>query len=76
MPNSYASITSATISSKNWVRARFVVDEKNDDILCVKNEQLKKSKSSSGTVVSVLVPVRNIFYYLNINNKMFNKLGR
>lgn len=58
VPNSFASITSATQESTNWTRSRYVVDTQNDAVLCVKEEYLPKTRpDESGTAVSLLVPV-------------------
>ena len=58
VPNSFASITSATAKSTHWTRSRYVVDAQRDVVLCVKEEKLPKNQSNeSGTAVSLLVPV-------------------
>jgi len=59
VPNSFASITSASAQSTHWVRSRYVVDTQKDAVICVKEESLPKKRSNeSGTAVSLLVPVR------------------
>ena len=58
VPNSCASITSATATAKHWTRASFVVDTEGDSVVCVKKEILPKHQpKESGTAVSLLVPV-------------------
>ena len=58
VPNSCASITSATADSRHFIRASYVVDTDGDSVLCVKQEHLPKtSQEESGTAVSLLVPV-------------------
>jgi len=58
IPESCASITSATTESLQFTRASYVVDTDGDSVLCVKQEQLpKNSPEESGTAVSLLVPV-------------------
>jgi hypothetical protein len=59
VPDSCASITSATASSIQWTRASYVVDTEGDTVRCVKKEHLpKKRRDESGTAISLLVPVR------------------
>jgi DNA topoisomerase VI subunit B len=63
VPNSCASITSATKESSRYIRASFVVDTMGDSVKCVKQEQLpKNSPEESGTAVSLLVPVCNVYH--------------
>jgi DNA topoisomerase VI subunit B len=60
VPNSTASITSATKSSNSFQRAEYVVDTKDDCIKCIQNEDILKSRpDESGTSISILVPVSN-----------------
>jgi DNA topoisomerase VI subunit B len=64
VPNSCASITSATKESSRYIRASFVVDTLGDSVKCVKQEQLpKNSPEESGTAVSLLVPVCNLYHF-------------
>eukprot|EP00978_Attheya_sp_CCMP212_P012851 scaffold32099_cov50-Attheya_sp.AAC.10 len=57
VPDSCASITSATASSIQWTRASYVVDTEGDTVRCVKKEHLpKKRRDESGTAISLLVP--------------------
>lgn len=59
VPDSCASITSATREALHFTRASYVVDTDGDSVLCVKQEELPKtSPEESGTAVSLLVPVR------------------
>lgn len=58
VPNSTASITSATAESPFFQRADYVVDTAGDRVKCIHEEKIPKNeKSESGTSVSVLVPV-------------------
>ena len=59
VPDSCASITSATSDSLHFTRASYVVDTEGDSVRCVKKELLPKTNpTESGTAVSLLVPVR------------------
>lgn len=59
VPDSCASITSATSDALHFTRASYVVDTEGDSVTCVKRELLPKTNpTESGTAVSLLVPVR------------------
>lgn len=59
VPDSCASITSATCDAEHYVRASYVVDKDQDSVTCVQQELRPKSRpNESGTTVSVLLPVR------------------
>lgn len=59
VPDSCASITSATFDAEHYVRASYVVDKDQDSVKCVQQELRPKSRpNESGTTVSVLLPVR------------------
>jgi DNA topoisomerase VI subunit B len=65
VPNSTASITSATKTSNCFQQADYVVDTEVDCIKCIHEEEIPKSRpDESGTSVSVLVPVRLLFLLL------------
>jgi DNA topoisomerase VI subunit B len=69
VPDSCASITSATLNSLHFTRASYVVDTEGDSVRCVKRELLPKTNpTESGTAVSLLVPVRClcIFIWLTV----------
>lgn len=58
VPNSCASITSATTGAKHFTKAQYVVDTEGDSVRCVDRNLLPKSNpEESGTSVSLLVPV-------------------
>lgn len=58
VPNSCASITSATAEATHFTKASYVVDTEGDSVRCVRRERSSKSfPEESGTSVSVLVPV-------------------
>jgi DNA topoisomerase VI subunit B len=66
VPNSTASITSATKASKTFQQADYVVDTEGDCIKCIPGEATPKARSDeSGTSVSVLIPVR--YTYINLD---------
>mmetsp|Transcript_13634 Transcript_13634/g.21081 ORF Transcript_13634/g.21081 Transcript_13634/m.21081 type:complete len:775 (-) Transcript_13634:393-2717(-) len=57
VPNSTASITSATAESPFFQRADYVVNTVDDCVKCIHEEKIPKNEpSESGTSVSVLVP--------------------
>lgn len=60
VPDSCTSITSSTSSQKAWTVAKFVVDAERDTVVCVEKKTVVKKKNfrdSSGTTISLLVPV-------------------
>jgi len=60
VPNSYASITSATESARSWTKVSIVVDADNDKVSCSNRKNIPKKmgeERSSGTAVSLLLPV-------------------
>ena len=59
VPNSTASITSATKTSTTFQQADYVVDTEGDCVKCIPGEATPKTRpDESGTSVSVLIPVR------------------
>jgi DNA topoisomerase VI subunit B len=61
VPNSTASITSATKKSTTFQQADYVVDTEGDCVECIPGEATPKTRpDESGTSVSVLIPVRYI----------------
>jgi len=57
VPNSVASITSATATDEHFTRAKFVIDTDQDSVRCVDRAFLPKEFSEeSGTSVTLLVP--------------------
>lgn len=59
VPDSCASIQSATSQNSHWTHNLFVVDTENDSVRCIREEKFSKKRAhESGTSVSVLVPVR------------------
>ena len=58
VPNSCASITSATSKAGHFTKAQYVVDTEGDSVRCVDRSLLPKTTpTESGTSVSLLVPV-------------------
>jgi DNA topoisomerase VI subunit B len=85
VPNSCASIRSATAEQREWTRVLAVVDADHDSVRCIlhhddkdeagrENESPKKIPKEfpeeSGTSISILVPVRTLEY------RIANKKGR
>ena len=67
VPNSTASISSATKASTCFQTADYVVDTEGDCVKCIPKDETPKSRpNESGTSISVLVPVRTTcaFRYL------------
>ena len=63
VPNSCASITSATVESTHFTKAQYVVDAEGDSVRCVEQSLLPKTDpEESGTSVSLLVPVSTFIY--------------
>ena len=63
VPNSTASISSATERSPCFQTADYVVDTESDCVKCIPREETPKSRpNESGTSVSVLVPVSSIYF--------------
>jgi HSP90 family molecular chaperone len=58
VPNSCASITSATTKANHFTKTQYVVDTEGDSVRCVERTWIEKSHSKeSGTSISILVPV-------------------
>ena len=58
VPDSCASIQSATSQNSHWTHNLCVVDTENDSVRCIREEKFSKKRvDESGTSVSVLVPV-------------------
>jgi DNA topoisomerase VI subunit B len=58
VPDSIASIRSATTHNSQWTHTMCVVDTDNDSVRCIRKEGCPKQRpNESGTSVSVLVPV-------------------
>jgi len=63
VPNSCAMIKSTTPKSSTWTVAKFVVDTNRDSVVCVEKKALpKKEQGTSGTAVSLLVPVSELAF--------------
>ena len=63
VPNTCASIVSATAETSFWTSATFVVDTEKDSVDCVKKNKTTKQTNESGTSIRLLVPVSNIHYF-------------
>jgi hypothetical protein len=57
VPGTGACITSATVSSSEWIRAIYEPDTDADAIVCKKKDKIPKVVGESGTTISLLVPV-------------------
>ncbi len=68
VPNSCAKIISSTSSKRCWTVAKFVVDTDRDTVICVekKNFEKKGGSNESGTAVSLLVPVSEMFHFQSV----------
>ena len=64
VPDSCASIQSATINHRVWKVFSVVVDTASDTVRCFSRADVSKSKpTESGTAVSILVPVSELQYF-------------
>jgi hypothetical protein len=57
VPNTCASIVSATAETAFWTSATFVVDTDQDSVDCIRKSKTKKQTNESGTSIRLLVPV-------------------
>lgn len=61
VPGSVTCITSATATSKQWIRCTYQVDMDADVVRCKRREEIDKEDGNDcGTIVSLLVPVSGI----------------
>ena len=63
VPNTCASIVSATAETSFWTSASFVVDAEKDSVDCIRKKKTKKQTNESGTSVRLLVPVSHIYQF-------------
>jgi hypothetical protein len=65
VPNSCASITSATAAAPHFCKRHYVVDTEGDSVRCIDQTWIPKSyRDESGTSISVLIPVCDIIEIL------------
>lgn len=69
VPNSCASITSATVDATHFMKTQYVVDSEADSVRCVELSWIEKScPGESGTSISMLVPVGLLIFLFVARN--------